>query len=181
MPYAPEIIATPSLGVPHACVVTLPDAHYGSLDAERLARVHRLLLDQADKPNARFLIVDCSAIHYFGARFAGVLVDTWDRLRRSNRQLVLCGLTPYCTKLLQILHLDRLFVLYSTEQVALQETARHDQCGNRAPSSRVWMRKTEVAWDGEMIRLAYIGDDGIPIRSIIVPRRDADEGKESAP
>jgi hypothetical protein len=29
-----------------------------------------------------------------------------------------------------------------------------------------------------MVRLDYIGDDGVPIRSIIVPRSDADEGKD---
>jgi anti-anti-sigma factor len=178
MAYAPENMVTASLHVPHVCVVRLPDAQYGSLDLGRLARVHRLLLDQAEKPNSRFLIVDCSAVHKFGARFAGILVDTWDRLRRCNRQLVLCGLTPYCTKLLQILHLDKLFVLYSTEQVALRETARHVRPGNRAPSSRVWVRKSEVAWDGEMVRLDYIGDDGVPIRSIILPRIDAEGGKD---
>ena len=180
MAYAPENMVTPGLGVPHVCVVRLPGAQYGSLDLGRLARVHRLLLDQADKPNARFLIVDCSAVQCFGARFAGILVDAWDRLRRCNRQLALCGLTPYCTKLLQILHLDKLFVLYATEQDALRETARHVRPGKRTPSSRVWVRKSEVAWDGEMVRLDYLGDDGDPIRSIILPRRDADEGKDSA-
>src|SRR6516162_1954655 len=72
---------------PHACVVKLPEAQYGSLDLGKLARVHRLLLDQADEPNAQFLIVDFSAVRWFGARLAGILVDTWDRLRRCNRQL----------------------------------------------------------------------------------------------
>jgi anti-anti-sigma factor len=81
-------------------VIRLAEAEYGSLDTEKLARVRRLLLDQAEKPNPPYLVVDLSEVHYLGASFIGMLVDTCDRLRRRSRRLVLCGLTPYCSKLI---------------------------------------------------------------------------------
>ena len=165
---------------PHACVVKLPEAQYGSLDLGKLARVHRLLLDQADEPNAQFLIVDFSAVRWFGARLAGILVDTWDRLRRCNRQLALCGLTPYCTNLLQLLHLDKLFAVYSTEQVALRETAQQARRGQAPPGSLIWVRKSEVAWNRDMVRLDYVADDGLAMRSVILARSDAEGDQESA-
>ena len=163
-----------------ACVVTLSESQYGSLDSDKLARVRRLLVGEVDTPNVPYLIVDLSAVHSFGASFAGILVGTWDRLRQRNRQLVLCGLTPYCAKLIGILHLDKLFDIYPTHQVALEEIVRHHHRGNETQSPSVSVRKSEVEWDAEMLRLDYIGDDGVPFRSIILPRAEADGAKDIA-
>jgi anti-anti-sigma factor len=164
-----------------ACVVTLSESQYGSLDSDKLARVRRLLVGEIWTRNAPYLIVDLSTVHSFGASFAGILVGIWDRLRQRNRQLVLCGLTPYCTNLIRILQFDKLFDIYPTQQVALEEIGRRlDRgSGTRSPCI-ISVRKSEVEWDPEMLRLDYIGEDGVPFRSIILPRDEAEGAKDIA-
>src|ERR1700737_2866137 len=77
-------------------VVRLSKAEYSSLDADRLESIREMLLEIASDQVSSWLVLDVSAVHFFGAGFVSVLVDTWDRLRNSGRKLVLCGLTPYC-------------------------------------------------------------------------------------
>jgi anti-anti-sigma factor len=155
-------------------IVQLAEAEYGSLDTQKLACVRGLLLDQAEKLIPRYLVVDLSAVHFFGASFIGTLVDTWDRLRKRNRRLVLCGLTPFCSKLIRTLHLGKLFEIYATQPIALAQIGQPARCYDGAARSRgIRVRKSEVAWDPNLLRLEYIGEDNVPFRSIIVPRREA--------
>jgi anti-anti-sigma factor len=155
-------------------IVRLAAAEYGSLDAEKLTRVRGLLLDQADKPGPPYLVLDLSAVHFLGASFIGILVSAWDRLRKRNRKFVLCGLRPYCSKLIQTLRLDKLFQIYPTQRIALEEIGWNlRSCEWVAPSPGVRIQKSEVAWNPDMVRLEYIGEDNVPIRSLIVPRTEA--------
>jgi anti-anti-sigma factor len=163
---------TPDLGTQGGAeLVELVATEYGALDARELARVRSLLLGQAEKPNPPYLIVDLAGVHFFGARFIGILVDTWDRLRNHNRRLVLCGLTPNCRKVLLTLHLDKLFDIYPTKSIALEmigQRARGSNGAARNPHVRI--HTSEVAWDPHMLRMEYIGDDDVPFRCVIVPR-----------
>jgi anti-anti-sigma factor len=104
-----------------ATVVKLTQAEYSSQDALQLARVRQLLLDQAARPGPPYLVVDLSAVRFFGAGFIAVLVSTRRRLRKRNRRLALCGATPLCAELLQKLQLDTLFEIYPTLAIALDE------------------------------------------------------------
>ena len=79
-----------------AAVLKLTQSEYSSQDAAQLARVRQLLLDQAERPGPPYLVVDLSAVRYFGAGFIAVLVSTRRRLRKRNRRLALCGATPLC-------------------------------------------------------------------------------------
>lgn len=153
-------------------VVRLPEAEYGSLEDAKLARARRLLLDLAIQPNPPYLIVDLSGIHYLGAAFIGIVVSTWDELKKQNRRLVLCGLSPYSARLFYVLHLDRLFSIRPSQQAALEEIGAHLGAGvgegRTAPPVRVQV--SDVGWDPDLLRLEYLGDDGGPIRCVIVPR-----------
>ena len=154
-------------------IIELTEPEYSSLDTEKLARVRSLLLDRAEKENPRCLLVDLAAVHFLGASLIGILVGTWRQLLRQKRKFVLCGLTPYCSKLIHTLSLDKLFEIYPTQRMALEQIGRrdhHDAEAARRP--QVCVQKSEVAWDPHMVRLEYIGDDGTPIRSIIVPRTE---------
>jgi anti-anti-sigma factor len=108
-----------------AAVLRLAETEYGSHDDTKLARVRQLLLDHAAKLDPPHLVVDLSAVHHFGARFVAILVSTWKQVRERNRQLALCGPTPFCAELIQILGLHKLFAIYPTQRIALEEIARH--------------------------------------------------------
>jgi anti-anti-sigma factor len=154
-----------------ANLVELADADYSSLDAGKLDRVRRLLLDGVEQLKPRDLVVDLSKVQYFGAGFIGILVETWRQLRERERKLVLCGLTPYCRKLLRTLCLDKVISIYPTREIALKTIGRQVSSGSEAARRpQVFVRKSDVAWDSNMVCLEYLGDDGTHIRSIIAPR-----------
>jgi anti-anti-sigma factor len=151
-------------------VVRLPEAEYGSLDDAKLARARRLLLGLANQPVTPHVIVDLSGVQYLGAAFVGILVFAWDELKKRNRRLALSGLSPYCGRLLQTLHLDRLFAIYPTPQAALEEARAHLRAGaGEGRTTLVGVQVSEVGWDPDLIRLEYLADDGEPICCVIVP------------
>src|SRR5258708_7681857 len=108
-------------------VLQLVESEYGSNDEAKLSRVRRLLMDQAEKPYPTYLIVNLSAVDCFGARFVALLVSTWKKVRKCNGRLALCGMTPFCTELIQILQLQKLFEIYPTQQIAQEEIERYIQ------------------------------------------------------
>src|SRR5262249_9003084 len=69
----------------------------------------------------RYLVIDLSHVHFFGASFVGTLVTAWSRLRNRQRHLAICGLTPFCAGLIQVLHLDKLFDIYPTQEMVLEK------------------------------------------------------------
>jgi anti-anti-sigma factor len=126
-------------------VVRLAGPEYGSLDPQKLARARQFLLDMAGKADPPYLIVDLSAVHFLGASFIGILMDTWDQLRQCSRRLILCGLTPYCNKLIGTMHLDKLFEIYPTQPIALERIGRQAYSGNGgAQSSAIGVQKGAV-------------------------------------
>jgi anti-anti-sigma factor len=154
-----------------AVVVRLAESSYASLDTARLGSARRLLLREAEMLEPKDLVVDLTAVQFFGASFAGLLVATWDALRRRNRRLVLSGLTPYCAGLIKKLSLDRLFAILPAQQDAVEKPAHRAAIGDRmrrVPGVRI--EKTDVAWDSRMQRWEYIDGDGCPIKTIIIPR-----------
>jgi anti-anti-sigma factor len=120
-----------------AAVLRLAETEYGSHDHAKLARVRRLVLDLAENLDPLFLVVDLSAVHYFGARFINILVSTWNQLRKRNRRLVLCGPTPFCAGLIKNLQLHRLLDIFPTQRIALDEIERgRVMVNNFAPDCR---------------------------------------------
>jgi anti-anti-sigma factor len=162
-----------------ASVVQLPEPEYGLLDGDKLEGVRRLLLDLANQPGPLPLIVDCSKVHFIGASFIGVLVDTWDQLKNHNQPMALCGLMPYCARLVRVLHLDKLFDIYPTGEIALEKIGNHSdrEAGDRT-TGRIRIEESKVAWDANMVRLEYVGDDDFPIRSVIVPRQEGERSPD---
>jgi anti-anti-sigma factor len=152
-------------------VVRLPEAGYGSLDDANLARARRLL-DLANQPGPPYLIVELSGVHYLDAGFIGIVVSAWDELKKQDRRMVLCELNPYCARLLRTLHLDRLFAIHPTLQAALEEIGAHVRAGaGEGRTAPVRVQVSDVVWDPDLLRLEYLGEDGEPIRCVIVPRR----------
>ena len=88
-------------------------------------------------------------------------------------QRVLCGLNPYCARLFQTLHLDRLFAIHPTPQAALEEIGADLRSGDgESGTAPVQVQVSEVDWDPDLLRLEYLADDGELIRCVIVPSRE---------
>jgi anti-anti-sigma factor len=160
------------------CLVRLAQAEYSSLDAAKLARLRELLAYVAARRNARRLVLDLSNVQYFGASFVGVLVDTWHLLSQTGRRLALRGLTPYCARLIQVMHLEKLFDVEYPPESTLDGPAEPGTWREKsAPAGSVRVRLSEVAWSPEMVREEFIGDDGEPFRTVIRPRGKTTEAR----
>src|SRR5262245_42470634 len=113
-----KVAGAPPLAECDVVVVRLSEAEYGSLDNGNLAQARRLLLGLANQPGPLHLIIDLSGVHYLGAGFIGIVLCAWDELKKQGRQLVLCGLKPYCARLFHTLHLDKLFAISPSLEAA---------------------------------------------------------------
>jgi len=158
-----------------ARVVRLPGPEYPSIHGARLRGLRCLLKRLADQPGPEPLVLDLSSVHFFGAGFIGVLVDTWHQLQAQNRQLALRGLTPFCARLVRTLHLHKLFAIDCAPATVLDD--RLTLTAETPTSALVRIRKSDVAWDADMVRLEYVGDDGTPIHCVIVPRPPSGENR----
>ena len=171
-PASEKNAGAPLLAESDVVVVRLPEAGYGSLDDANLARARRLL-DLANQPGPPYLIVDLSGVHYLGASFVGIVVSAWDELRKHDRRLMLCGLNPCCARLLQTLHVDRLFAIHPSLEAALRAIrVQASGAAGEVRTAAVRVQVSEVGWDPDLLRLEYLADDGEPIRCVIVPSRE---------
>jgi anti-anti-sigma factor len=160
-----------------AGAVRLSGPAYSSLDAGILAEVRSALLQTVENSTYPCLIVDLSRVEFFGASFVGVLVAVWDELKKRDRQLALAGLTPFCARLIRTMHLDRLFVIKPALQAPSGGNVSFVSIEDgTAQNDFVQVRRSDVEWDADLVRLNYVGDDGSPIRSVILPRREDNDG-----
>jgi anti-anti-sigma factor len=152
-----------------ASVLELPGPEYSSHDEQSLGQVGSLIQDLAEKADRKYLVVDLSKVQFFGARFIGILVSAWDQLKKRQRHLAICGLTPMCARLIQALHLYKLFDIYPTQEMVLEKiSGAVPKDGRRSGQNRLEI--SEVDWDKNLVRVEFIGDDNVPVRSIIEPR-----------
>ena len=127
--------------------------------------------DLAAKVDDRYLVIDMSHVNFFGASFIGILVNAWDQLNKSQRHLAICGLTPFCARLIQVLHLNELFDIYPTQEIVFEKISRSVvNEGQELTPSQNRLEISEVDWNKNLVRLEYIGGDNVPVRSIIKAR-----------
>ena len=160
--------ANPTKSSTQFSLVRLSKAEYGSLSTADLRGVGSLLLTEAAQTPWPYLVIDLSAVQYFGASLVGILVSTWDELRKRGRQMVLCGLTPYCAKLILSLRLNRLFDIVPTQQDAFEKLHLAACVSGETHGPGVRLEMSDVAWGPGLVRIEYVGDDGSRIRSVIV-------------
>jgi anti-anti-sigma factor len=154
-----------------ASILELLGPEYHSHDDKSLGQVRSLLQDLAEKADDRYLVIDLSHVHFFGASFIGMLVSAWDQLKKRQRHLVICGLTPFCARLIQLLHLDKLFDIYATQEMVFEKFSRSAvNEGQELTPSQDRLEISEVDWNKNLVRLEYIGGDNVPVRSIIKVR-----------
>ena len=80
----------------------------------------KTLLDSIPPQQPR-VVVDLSQTTFFGSSFIEVLFRAWNRIHaKPGGRFALCGLSPYCTEVLQITNLDQIWKLYPTRDTAVQ-------------------------------------------------------------
>jgi len=162
-------VGGPSSFFPRAIVVELILSSYGSLEFALLERVGNLLFSLAESGMAD-VIVDLSKVHYFGARFVGVLTTTQKKLRARHRRLLLCGVTEFCQRLLNVLNLQERFEIYPTQAVAISHVTQIPPKGSRYDDRplRFGLVTHDLRWNPKYFSLSYLGD-GDPLYFEIIP------------
>ena len=78
-----------------------------------------LLLDVLGSEVNPQIVVDLSAIDYFGSSFLGLLLRCWKLAQTRDGTLVLAGLSPRVRDLLHVTSLDMVWPIYANPREAI--------------------------------------------------------------
>ena len=98
---------------------------YNSLDEASLEGVENALLEAAGEAETQNLVVDLSATEFFGSRFIESLFRAHNRIKRKGGRFVLSGLQPHPAEVIRISHLDRIWPLFASSELAVQSLAQN--------------------------------------------------------
>jgi anti-sigma B factor antagonist/stage II sporulation protein AA (anti-sigma F factor antagonist) len=97
------------------------DESYNALEEEPIEALSDLLLAEVAKaPGRPLLVLDFSKTTYMGSRVLEVLFRTWKRLKERKGRMVLCSVQPFCSEVLQITHLDRIWEIQPDRAAAVR-------------------------------------------------------------
>lgn len=68
-------------------------------------------LQEAGQASSGKILVDLSAVKYFGSSFIEILYRLWKQVQTKKGQFVITGLQPNCREVLEITNLDKLWKL----------------------------------------------------------------------
>lgn len=90
----------------------------GRLDAHQGKSVDTLLADATHASNRT--VVNLSKVHFIDSTGLAVLVKGMKHHREKKGDLVLCGLQQPVRIIFELTRLDKMFIIYSTENEAVQ-------------------------------------------------------------
>nr|WP_145107317.1 STAS domain-containing protein [Gimesia panareensis] len=112
--YPPEIVKEGQVTV----VALGPE--YENLDEPRLDALTDVLLQVAETASPPVVVLDLSHTSFFGSAFIEVIFRMWNRLNhREGGKFCICGLSEYCTEVLEVTHLDQLWETFPDRASAL--------------------------------------------------------------
>lgn len=79
-----------------------------------------LLIDALGREVNPQIVVDLSAIDYFGSSFLGLLLRCWKLAQSRNGTLVLAGVSPGVRDLLHVTSLDMVWPIYGNLREAIE-------------------------------------------------------------
>ena len=113
--YPPEIVKEGQV-----TIVSL-GPEYENLDEPRLDALTDVLLQVAETASPPVVLLDLSHTSFFGSAFIEVIFRMWNRLNhREGGKFCICGLSEYCTEVLEVTHLDQLWETYATREEAVR-------------------------------------------------------------
>ncbi|QDT42263.1 hypothetical protein Pan241w_23460 [Gimesia alba] len=113
--YPPEIVKEGQV-----TIVSL-GPEYENLDEPRLDALTDVLLQVAETASPPIVLLDLSHTSFFGSAFIEVIFRMWNRLNhREGGKFCICGLSEYCTEVLEVTHLDQLWETFATREEAVR-------------------------------------------------------------
>lgn len=113
--YPPEIVKEGQVTI----VALGPE--YENLDEPRLDALTDVLLQVAETASPPIVLLDLSHTSFFGSAFIEVIFRMWNRLNhREGGKFSICGLSEYCTEVLEVTHLDQLWETYANREEAIR-------------------------------------------------------------
>lgn len=92
---------------------------FESLNEDALDQVRDFVLDVVKSADPPKIVIDLSYTKFFGSSFIEVLFRVWNRVNGAGGKFALAGLTSYCCEVLEITHLDKLWLLFPNEAEAV--------------------------------------------------------------
>ena len=84
--------------------------------ADQFAEILLAPLRDQDDP---LIVVDLSAVNYFGSIFLGLLIRCWKLAATRGGQMVLAGVSPHARELLRLTSLDMIWPIYTDRREAM--------------------------------------------------------------
>ena len=77
------------------------------------------LLEQADDESIQHVLLDFSALHYFGSVMLEWMVSLWKKLRTRNGKLIICNVSSVGREILHTAKFDTLWDIYESHEEAM--------------------------------------------------------------
>ena len=88
---------------------------YESLDEAGLDELREAILSVVHSADPPLVVLDLSHTKFFGSAFIEILFRAWNRLSaQEGGKFCLSGLTPYCREVIDVTHLDRIWLVCDT-------------------------------------------------------------------
>ncbi len=104
-------------------VVTLT-TECAHIDESIVDTLNRRLMDLATSLKTPAIVLDLSAVEFFGSSFIETMFRLWKRLQsQGSARFAVCGLNHNCREVLEVTHLDQLWTVRTTRAEALTALA----------------------------------------------------------
>jgi len=95
---------------------------FENLDEHVLDAIRTKMLDAAQAADPPRVLIDLQYTSFFGSSFIEVLFRIWNRINGlPGGKFGISGLTEYCTEVLEVTHLDKLWALYPTFEEGVKD------------------------------------------------------------
>ena len=91
----------------------------GEIDLSNSAELRTELLDLIQKAKPARLVLNLAQVPYMDSSAVAVLVESLQKMRKTGGKVILTTLQPRVRSLLEIAHLNSIFVLVRDEQEAM--------------------------------------------------------------
>lgn len=102
------------------------DREYDALDEARFQQARDVVVRAADHSEPARLLVDMTQTVYISSSFMELLFRAWKRIRQRKGRFAVCCPNEFCSEVLQVSRVDRLFPVLPSRAAGLAELNRPD-------------------------------------------------------
>lgn len=100
--------------------VLTPGTDYRHLDEPKVTLLGELLPPLLDEATPPLVVVDLSNVQFFGSSFIELLFRARNHLNNRSGRLAICGLQGYCREVVEVAHLDQLWLVCDDRPAAIE-------------------------------------------------------------